>query len=143
MFLSPSPVQHGLTFARLNDNKYEYAFSCFSYLIAGIIRYKQGATLDGFLLINQSFVSYMSDVVTLGKMSWWHPIDRYHAVFTCMYHFYSLTSVKSWILNLIWFSIGFSRLLVSRAIYENHDVAFAKDHIVWHLCSILMAIYSV
>jgi len=142
--LVPSFNQEGL-FKEHLKHKWEfniYSLSCFCYTLAGIIRIKQDNFNDGINLILQSFISYMSDVHTLGTNSKWHLIDRYSAIIVSIYHFYSLNSKSSIIINLLLFLVGFRYLKRSQIMYSLHDDNFLIEHTKWHFISILMAITS-
>jgi hypothetical protein len=119
-----------------------YAFSSFTCVIAGIIRIKQGAKQDGINLIFQSFLSYMSDVHTMGIPSRWHIIDRYFAIIISAYHFYSLKSRKSIIVNLFLFMFGFIFLRRSQIFSEQRDIRYLLEHTKWHCILPIMALTS-
>jgi hypothetical protein len=106
-----------------------------------VIRIHQGCTPDGIVLIIQSIFSYISDVETLGQNSIWHPLDRYFAIFTCIFHFYTLNFI-SFLVNLILLIVGYLYLIESQILYENNDSNFAFNHTLWHLTSIFMAVTS-
>jgi hypothetical protein len=122
-------------------NTFLYPLSCFFYAIAGTIRIYQKSKIDGINLIIQSFISYKSDVDTLGESSIWHPIDRISATYTCIYHFYSIVDHPLVLfLNLGIFCIGYLFLLDSQIKYSRNDATFEYSHIIWHFVSIPMAI---
>ena len=115
--LIPETQQNGLHYENI-----WYPISCFFYSMAGFIRIHQGYNIDGLNLIVQSFLSFISDVITLSEDSIWHPIDRYFAFYTCIYHFYTLISYPiSFILNLIVLLIGYEWLTYSQDHYKNDD----------------------
>ena len=135
--LRPTTHQKGLT-----DGGELYEISCFFYLVAGVIRFHQGSNLDATNLILQSIISFVSDVIFLGKSSIWHPIDRYFAVYTCGVHFYTLKYSMSIILNLIILLIGYNFLVRSQKLYLEDDPNFSVYHVFWHTASIFMALTS-
>jgi hypothetical protein len=116
-----------------------YKYSCITYALCGIVRYNQGSRLLGLFLIIQSFLSYMSDVHTLGKSSIWHPIDRYSAILVTIYHFNELKTIKSFMLNIIAFLIALIYLRKSQIEYENKNLDFLTYHTIWHLYAFILA----
>jgi hypothetical protein len=84
----------------------------------------------------------MSDVHTLGVRSWYHPIDRYFALFISIYHFYSLKSYRSLVINILLFWIGFKFLKRSQKRYDEHDKIFLLEHTIWHTVAPVMALTS-
>ncbi len=126
----------------LKKGGFIYELSCFFYAISGVIRFYQGSKIDAINLILQSLVSYTSDVIFLGQNSIWHPIDRYLAVYTCIIHFYTLTSSISIIVNSVVLLIGYNFLTKSQELYEKDDPNFSMNHVLWHLASIFMALSS-
>ncbi len=136
--LRPCIKQEGL-----EDGGELYEMSCFFYALAGIIRLYQGCNIDAFNLILQSIISYISDVVYLGKDSMWHPIDRYFAIYTCVVHFYTLRdNVASFVVNLMIIIIGYNFLVESQELYISDDIDFSVCHVLWHSASIFMALTS-
>ncbi len=119
-----------------------YEISCFFYAISGMIRFHQESNLDAINLILQSIVSYVSDVIFLGKNSISHPIDRYFAIYTCIVHFYTLKNIRSILINFIVLLIGYNFLTESQELYEKDDPNFSMNHVLWHSASIFMALSS-
>ncbi len=117
-----------------------YAVSSFFYAFAGLIRLYQNFHLDAFNLIIQSFLSFISDVITLSIDSIWHPIDRLFAIYTCFYHFSTITSPISFITQLIIFLIGYNFLNDSNNFYDKNDDSFEYYHTLWHMTCIIMLI---
>ena len=119
-----------------------YKYSSFLYPIAGLIRIHQNAYIDGLNLVVQGYLSYMSDVKTLGLRSKWHLSDRYIAIYVCLYHFYSLRTFKKRIVNFLIFLVGLHFLKKSQTKYLANDKNFLSEHTKWHACSIFLALSS-
>ena len=136
--------QNGPNKETLSLNKYWnlYVSSCFFYTFSGLVRFYQGSKIDGINLIIQSFLSYKSDVSTIGLKSHWHLLDRYFAIIISIYHFYSLKTYKTFIINFILFLIGFHLLKKSIKLYEDENEQFLIEHIKWHCVAPLMALTS-
>lgn len=127
----------------LDDPRFPaYRMSCFAYLVAGLIRFR-ASPLCGVLLICQSFLSYMSDVHTLGVESMWHSVDRITALITCLSHFVSVSrNPASLSTNLVVFAQALYWLDESQAMYARGDKRFLTAHTRWHICSLVMAVVS-
>jgi hypothetical protein len=136
--------QKGLSYDEVKDTfEFQlYRFSCLFFAFSGLVRIHQKSYIDGFNLIIQSFISNMSDVHTLGITSRWHIIDRYFATCTAVYHFYSLKTRDSLLINLLLFLIGFRYLQQSRHYYNIHSYEFLMAHTKWHCVAPLMALTS-
>lgn len=134
----------GLKYEDLKNHKHFklYAFSCFFYTISGIIRIHQGSRQDGFNLILQSFLSFMSDVYTMGERSYWHIIDRYYALSISIYHFYSLKTRRSFVINFLLFLIGYKFLKKSQYYHTTRSDKILIEHTKWHCVAPIMAITS-
>jgi hypothetical protein len=142
--LSLSTTQNGFTYETIKYHEYFklYSFSCFFYLLAGLIRIKQKAYVDGINLIIQSFLSYKSDVLTLGLSSKWHIVDRYFAFLISIYHFYVIDSVYKIVINTVLFFTALDYLESSRNDYVNNSSNFLIEHTKWHFVSVIMALFS-
>jgi hypothetical protein len=142
--LSTNTAQTGMVYSDVKDLfEYKlYKYSCLLFALAGIIRGYQGNKIDAINLIIQSMLSYMSDVYSLGLHSKWHIVDRYFATCISIYHFYTLETRKSLVINLILFFIGFNYLNQSRYEYNNHSYNFLITHTKWHCIPPLMALTS-
>ena len=116
-----------------------YKLSCMFFALNGIIKFKTNKYF-GILLVLQSFLSYMSDVYTLGNYSKWHIADRYFAVCMAIYHIYNLKTIHSYIINILLFYTGHKYLSNSQNLYDIGDIKFLDEHIKWHIIA-AMTIY--
>lgn len=142
--LRPEIDDPGLTYDDVKNHKYFnlYVISCFFYAISGLIRIRQGAKQDGINLIIQSLLSFMSDVYTIGKTSYWHIIDRYYALSISIYHFYSLKTKRALILNSLLCLIGFRYLTISQHYHAKRSDKNLLAHAKWHSVAPMMALLS-
>jgi hypothetical protein len=144
--LTPTFEQHGPSFEDIKHHYAEYniyVLSCFMFILAGLIKINRNVYGFGILLIFQSFLSYMNDVHTLGKISRWHLIDRYYATTMSIYHLYSIRkSNKTLFINGFLFLIGIKYLNESQTLYSKHSTKFMIAHAKWHLVAPIMTLTS-
>jgi len=140
--VDPTFEQNGLTRSLVIGSIYWnlYVYSCFLYMIAGLVKIYRKEQIYGFNLIVQSFLSYMSDVETLGQKSHWHLLDRYFALVLSCYHFSTVKTRNTFVLNFILFLIGLRFLKKSIKFYHEKNERFLLEHTKWHLIAPLMAI---
>lgn len=140
--LNPSIEQNGLTCKEVKYHPHFkiYVISCSFYAIAGSIRLKNGYTKEGINLMIQSFVSYMSDVHTMGIQSRWHVIDRYFAFTLSVIHLYSLKTQKDYAINFILFLFGLRYFTSSIKYYSKHSTKFLIEHTKWHCVTPIIAL---
>ena len=126
-----------------------YHMSAGFYAAAGLVMWHaergRSHALPGevFVCFVQTFLTHMSDVVTLGKDSAWHGLDRVHAyAFTAFRACYSFYAYAAWSaysrLQAIVFAVGLAFALVCIALSWNavvrRDAAgFFYWHALWHL----------
>jgi hypothetical protein len=139
--------QSGLT-KEILEKEYPTAFRYYtwsSYLIAlaGLVRLLQGRNkflIGSINLILQSGLSYLSDVITIGRPSYWHLLDRYFAIYVTVHHFYSINTLSCMIINILLFGKGLQLLNLSQVLYGKHDKEFLASHTKWHIIIFLMSV---
>ncbi len=114
-----------------------YKLSCFIFAINGILKMKTEKYF-GLLLFLQSFLSYMSDVYTLGYHSKWHVIDRYFAFFMTLYRFYLVKNVRTHIFNIPLIYLAHEYLRKSQLLYDSNNINFLTEHTKWHIVASLI-----
>lgn len=114
-----------------------YRLSCFIFALNGILKMKNEKTY-GTILILQSFLSYMSDVHTLGIPSKWHMADRYFALCLTLYRAYIVKNMRTYIFNTPLIYAAYEYLRSSQKLYDNNDIDFLVCHIKWHIVAALL-----
>lgn len=118
-----------------------YKLSCFIFALNGILKMKKENTY-GTLLILQSFLSYMSDVHTLGMHSKWHAVDRYFALCLALYRTYLVKNMRTYIFNIPLIYAAHEYLRSSQKLYDNNDIDFLIFHIKWHIVASLLILLN-
>ena len=133
--LAPTTEQVGFLGHEVEEHKdYPmYVLSCFFFSVAGYYRMRLGYPIEGLFLFGQTGMSLMSDVVTMGRESVWHLLDRYYAVMLTVYMISNLKrTVKNLGLNGVLILLGCYYLKSSQNMYMRRDRRFLRLHTIWH-----------
>ncbi|KAL1507823.1 hypothetical protein AB1Y20_007431 [Prymnesium parvum] len=133
-----------------------YALSSLLFCLAGVVEFAQCAAcapaspagfsaksgvLEAVLVFQQGILSYWSDVLRVGQVSWAHPLDRLSAVSLtgfqlvkiCYLVFHSL----AWI-EIIWLVGGLLTGLSYKvadyyALLDDDALRYRRTHMLWHV----------
>lgn len=110
-----------------------YKTSVLNFTLVGLFRRRWLVPM-----IIQSFISYKSDIQTLGKKSRWHTIDRLYASIISMIHMGTLK--RNYKLQMLLFVVSYYFLNKSQKLYTESNTKFLLYHIFWHTSVPLMVI---
>lgn len=161
--LSPVSIklidQHILKQIKYNQDYNIYAASCLNYALCGGAVWYFSDILEKnvpwywwkteyIILFNQSILAYWSDVLTLGKKSIAHPLDKFFAnviAFGMVFKWFSLGKKypKEFCINAVLFFQAMYHLHKSQQYYKLHDNRFLLEHTYWHIFTPLMLLYQI
>lgn len=116
-----------------------YLLSCITYLLVGLKKIRDREKIFGILLMIQTYVTFKSDVMTIGKHSIWHLIDRYYATLLSILYF--VMNSENYIKKATIFVAG-SHLLRNSQIFYYKSKFYPSDynisrfmmwHTIWHM----------